>query len=347
MKDGEVPQHLQRWAGGDWLGSRVRGYAIRNGDPWVAWIYLDILFRSFQDGGDLPADVPHLADLLGFPEEQIARVLDLLKTRFGKIVEEDGRIFNPRVRKEMEKVHRLSEQFAKAGAEGGKRSGEVRRERSTKGSEGEGSSETKGREGYPSDDTKGGSKKTKGREAKSLPLSLSLSSSLSESESKGKEGGAGSNGSGHPPSSRRNVPDDDVDQVVDAYRRLMKLNASEHPLTGRTAKVIRTALTRVSVDIAIRAIEGCVASDFHMGREGKGVHNGIDRILKDEDAIQTFLRIRNREWKSGVVKSWLHRKAAFAGPGSPEAATAEQSDAFSLLGLDDPHEPFYPPLPVR
>jgi len=98
------------------------------GDTTSLAVYTHVLQAGHRAGGDLPVDREELAAVLGMPRRIVERGLKLWLER-GKLREEDGRLFNARVRLEVERE--LA--FREAQVESGRKGGLVRSERLAQG----------------------------------------------------------------------------------------------------------------------------------------------------------------------------------------------------------------------
>jgi hypothetical protein len=82
---------------------------------------------------------------------------------------------------------------------------------------------------------------------------------------------------------------DHVAEVFDHWRSVM--NSPRSKLDPKRRALIARAIKLYSVFDCIAAIDGCAASDFHMGREpGKPtMHNSIELIFRSADKIDSFI----------------------------------------------------------
>jgi hypothetical protein len=102
MKGGRTPIHLWRsFCPSDLLEDELVRLLAARGNVTALAVYLLFLPASHRAGGDLPSDRESLAALLGLPQGVLKRGLAPW-LQAGKLVEEDGRIFHRRVRREVE-----------------------------------------------------------------------------------------------------------------------------------------------------------------------------------------------------------------------------------------------------
>lgn len=65
-----------------------------------------------------------------------------------------------------------------------------------------------------------------------------------------------------------------------------------------------------SVEGCKQAIDGCAASDFHMGRnKNKVAYNDITLIFRDAEHVEKFLEIYDNNNGKGAKERWLNDEA--------------------------------------
>src|SRR4051812_46650261 len=122
--------HLQRWAPQDYRTSRVRARSATTRDPVLRLVYLEALNALWEAGGSLSADPAFLADEFLLPAKEIARCLPILDSLArsgsgrGGIFVEEGRIYNGRVRDDLQAEHAFREKGPPRGERGGERPAE-------------------------------------------------------------------------------------------------------------------------------------------------------------------------------------------------------------------------------
>lgn len=90
-----------------------------------------------------------------------------------------------------------------------------------------------------------------------------------------------------------------VKRVFDHWRS--RLNHSRAVLDSKRERCIRARLKEFSADDLCKAIDGCLKSDFHMGRDpnSRGVHDDITLICRDASHVEKFIRIDNGQVPNG------------------------------------------------
>ncbi len=122
MRNGRSPLHLWgRWSPADYLSDEVVRLCAARGDTASLAVYFHVLQASRQAGGDLPEGIEDLSAVLGMPRKVVERGLAIWIER-GKLEVADGRLFHPRVRREVEHDLAFREAAVLSGTEGGKRS---------------------------------------------------------------------------------------------------------------------------------------------------------------------------------------------------------------------------------
>ncbi len=121
MPKGQVPIHIMRLAPADYVNDPFVRRLYQTRDLRTASFYPVFLFWSHMEGGDLPTDPSDLASLLLMRPRDIAAALKVCLAA-GKIVEDGGRLYNPRVRREVAKEL----EFRKTQAELGKKGAQAR-----------------------------------------------------------------------------------------------------------------------------------------------------------------------------------------------------------------------------
>jgi len=122
MKNGRTPLHLWgRWCPADYLSDETVRLCAARGNMVALAVYFHILQVSRQAGGDVPADIEGLSAVLGMPRKLVARGLAPW-VQGGKLQIEGGRLFHPRVRREVEHDLAFREAARISGTAGGQRS---------------------------------------------------------------------------------------------------------------------------------------------------------------------------------------------------------------------------------
>lgn len=87
------------------------------------------------------------------------------------------------------------------------------------------------------------------------------------------------------------VLDEHVLQVYEYWLEQMRPGRKRVPaLDDRRRLKIASAIADYGVDDCIQAINGCGASDFHMGRNKAGKrYDDLELIFRDQDHIERFL----------------------------------------------------------
>ena len=126
MKNGKAPLHLWgRWCPADYLSDELVRLCAARGNVTALAVYFHVLQASRQAGGDLPGDIEGLAAVLGMPRKLVARGLSPWVTQ-GKLRIEAGRLFHPRVRREVEHDLAFRDAASISGKVGGQRSASER-----------------------------------------------------------------------------------------------------------------------------------------------------------------------------------------------------------------------------
>jgi len=106
MKNGQVPMYVMRFVPQEYLEDEfVKGMYLRRQYVGIAF-YSAFLFKSHAAGGSLPADVGSLGVHLLLPKAAV-EIGKRLAMEAGKLVEEDGRLFHRRVKREVEEFEAL------------------------------------------------------------------------------------------------------------------------------------------------------------------------------------------------------------------------------------------------
>lgn len=99
MKGGQTPIHIQRWAPSDYHEDQYVRLLKSRRDYRTLTFYRHFIDRSFQAGGDLPADEELLAAAVEMPRKDVAQAL---KFCIGTLIEQRGdRLFQARVEREV------------------------------------------------------------------------------------------------------------------------------------------------------------------------------------------------------------------------------------------------------
>lgn len=99
----------------------------------------------------------------------------------------------------------------------------------------------------------------------------------------------------HNKNKQKETPDksDEVCQVFDHWKTV--LNHPRAKLDDKRKKKIQDRLKDHPVADLQKAVDGCKASDFHMGDNDKGqIHDGINLIFRDTDHVERFMGYANR-----------------------------------------------------
>ncbi len=82
-----------------------------------------------------------------------------------------------------------------------------------------------------------------------------------------------------------------VDQVYRYWCELMRPGRTRVPaLDAKRYLKVAAAVSDYGVDDCMRAIRGCAASDFHMGRNKQNKrYDDLELIFRDQDHVERFL----------------------------------------------------------
>ena len=91
-----------------------------------------------------------------------------------------------------------------------------------------------------------------------------------------------------------------VDQVYEYWRDVMRPGRTRVPaLDSKRYLKVAAAVADYGVDECKKAIRGCAASDFHMGRnKQKKRYDDLELIFRDQDHIERFLQ-------QGDIGDWV------------------------------------------
>ena len=102
-----------------------------------------------------------------------------------------------------------------------------------------------------------------------------------------------------------------VDQVYQYWCELMRPGRTRVPaLDSRRYLKVAAAISDYGVDECMRAIRGCMASDFHMGRNKQNKrYDDLELIFRDQDHVERFLTYGEySDWSSptsGEGDEWV------------------------------------------
>lgn len=99
MRNGQTPIHIQRWAPADFHADETVKLLKARRDYLKLTFYRTFLDESFMAGGDLPADPESLAAVMSMPVSHVKQALSFFIGL--KIFEENGRLFQPRIRRDV------------------------------------------------------------------------------------------------------------------------------------------------------------------------------------------------------------------------------------------------------
>jgi len=103
LKDGRTPIHIQRWAPADFQLDPFVQWALA-AQRWDVYVlYRQFIDVSFTQGGSIPDDPAYLRAMCRFEEPDAAEKALEVCIEAGKIFREDGKLFHPRVRREVER----------------------------------------------------------------------------------------------------------------------------------------------------------------------------------------------------------------------------------------------------
>jgi len=87
------------------------------------------------------------------------------------------------------------------------------------------------------------------------------------------------------------VLEEQILEVYEYWLRFMRPGRTRVPaLDERRRLKVASAIADYGVDECKRAIDGCGASDFHMGRNKQGKkYDDLELIFRDQDHIERFL----------------------------------------------------------
>lgn len=119
MRGGHAPIQIQRWAPYDYVNDPFVKRLYLERDFRTAAFYPMVLFQSFLEGGDLPADPRQLAAVVLMRPSDVAHALSVC-LEAGKLEVRDGRVFHRRVVQEVAEELKYRENQAVAGRKGGR-----------------------------------------------------------------------------------------------------------------------------------------------------------------------------------------------------------------------------------
>lgn len=87
------------------------------------------------------------------------------------------------------------------------------------------------------------------------------------------------------------VPQEDIQKVYEYWLAEMRPDRTRVPaLDDRRRLKVAAAIYDYGVDECLRAIDGCGASDFHMGRnKANKRYDDLELIFRDQDHVERFL----------------------------------------------------------
>jgi hypothetical protein len=119
MKGGRTPIHIMRYAPADFEGDEAVKLVIRRRDYRAYAFYQAFINHSFMAGGDLPDDPERLAVTLGWHLSDVKAALRWW-LREGKIVSQNGRLYQKRVQREIAQELEYRELQSARGRRGGR-----------------------------------------------------------------------------------------------------------------------------------------------------------------------------------------------------------------------------------
>jgi len=125
MKGGRIPIHIMRWAPADYVNDPFVRLLVAEEDFATLTFYHLVLNWSHMEGGDLPADPRQLAASLGMRRHRVVRSLQVCVDA-GKLKVNDGRLYHPRVVREVKGELTYRAEQAALGRKGGQTAGRGR-----------------------------------------------------------------------------------------------------------------------------------------------------------------------------------------------------------------------------
>ncbi len=125
MKGGRVPIHIMRWAPADYVNDPFVRLLISEEDFATLTFYHLVLNWSHMEGGDLSSDPRQLAASLGMRRHRVVRSLQVC-IEAGKLMVENGRLYHPRVVREVKDELTYRAEQAALGKKGGETAGRGR-----------------------------------------------------------------------------------------------------------------------------------------------------------------------------------------------------------------------------
>lgn len=119
MRNGQTPIHIQRWAPADFHADETVKLLKARRDYLKLTFYRTFLDESFMAGGDLPADPESLAAVMSMPVSHVRQALAFFVGL--KIFEENGRLFQPRIRRDVAEELEFREIQRANGKKGGRK----------------------------------------------------------------------------------------------------------------------------------------------------------------------------------------------------------------------------------
>lgn len=123
MKGGQKPIHIQRWAPFDFVNDPVVKFALSERNYAALVLYILVLNHSFLEGGDLPANVPALAAVIGMPKKDVEKSLGFWldpPLDKPKLFIEETCLFNGRVKREVSEELAFRSEQVERGRDGGR-----------------------------------------------------------------------------------------------------------------------------------------------------------------------------------------------------------------------------------
>jgi hypothetical protein len=117
VKGGKTPIHIQRWAPADYHQDEHVRLLYARRDWRTLTFYRTFIDVAFMRGGDLPADPEALAASLMMPLADVRTALAYCLDRL--VFEEDGRLLQKRVRREVSEELEFRESQVESGRRGG------------------------------------------------------------------------------------------------------------------------------------------------------------------------------------------------------------------------------------
>lgn len=131
MKGGQKPIHRQPWYPADFQVDEDVRLLLFEENYSVLAFYRQFIDHSWILGGDLPADPRRLGAILSIPEDVVRKGL---KFCLGSLIlQEDGRLYQPRVRRDLEKEKEWRKRQSEYGKIGGATAGKGRPKGSVRG----------------------------------------------------------------------------------------------------------------------------------------------------------------------------------------------------------------------